>query len=647
VSVRLNTTSSQHIVALTALGVLLVGGLSPTRAASAAINEQVARIHLGKATANDVSRGSGAPQASRSGGKPIAKDNLPRADPVTFPKIDRRPVPWDLHRGFLESVPKYDPANLSGFQVDFRSYNLSRLDLREAGVSLEHAIFDDRTIWPAPDRLPKDFDRRRTMELGKNPGLGVRSLHAQGITGRGVGIAIVDSPLLTEHQEYAEHLRLYEETNVHPDTEAHMHGTGVASVAMGKTVGVAPEADLYFIATWSMDLGTHAYEEGPLNFAHKAHAIRRILQINDQLPAERKIRVISISHGWQPGQKGYAEVTEAVEEARAEGIFVVCSSLTRIYGFRFHGLGRDPMSDPNDFASYRPPRWAFTGSMRRDCLLVPMDARTSADPSGKQDYVHCRECGWSWAIPYIAGAYALTAQVDPKITPERFWALALKTGRTIQVSHEGKSLDVGSILDPARLIEAIRRGDLSDKAAVAAELAKYPAPSPRDQPQARVSNERIPEELAARIARLEIDHAGRKDVIEQLGQPESCMLGKDVFDANHLPSRYTMMYPARVQVTMSTDRIARILIRAPGYLFRDKIQVGTTLEEVFQVLGSPAKTIENAKGPDALDALEDGVLYRDIDGKKGDCLYRSRSQSVALGFEENRVCWIMLLPKDR
>ncbi len=213
---------------------------------------------------------------------------------LEFPKIDRRPAPWDPQRGFLESAPKYDPARNDPFQVDLRGYNLSRLDLREAGASLEHADFDDRTIWPAADRLPKDFDRPRIMEMGKNPGLGVRSLHAQGITGRGVGIAIIDNPLLTEHQEYAQRLRLYEEINVwsvlgrSAVARAHMHGPAVASIAVGKTVGVAPEADLYYIGRWAMDLWKVGGGQERQNFQYDAQAVRRVLQINEQLPPDRR-----------------------------------------------------------------------------------------------------------------------------------------------------------------------------------------------------------------------------------------------------------------------------------------------------------------------------------------------------------------------
>ncbi len=206
-----------------------------------------------KVAALCVMAGRPQPRGELDAGGKLAKLSEQPAGPVTFPKIDRRPAPWDPGRGALEAVPKYDPKNSNAFQVDLRSYNLSGLDLRDSGVALVHANFDDRTVWPAPDRLPQGFDRQRIMEMGKNPGLGVRSLHARGITGRGVGIAIIDNPLLVDHQEYAERLRLYEEDNVASEEQAHLHGPAVASIAVGKTVGVAPEADLYYLGRWAWD----------------------------------------------------------------------------------------------------------------------------------------------------------------------------------------------------------------------------------------------------------------------------------------------------------------------------------------------------------------------------------------------------------
>jgi hypothetical protein len=55
--------------------------------------------------------------------------------------------------------------------------------------------------------------------------------------------------------------------------------------------------------------------------------------------------------------------------------------------------------------------------------------------------------------------YALAAQVDPAIIPERFWAMAMETGRTIEVKHEGRAVPLGPILDPAALIQALQEGE--------------------------------------------------------------------------------------------------------------------------------------------------------------------------------------------
>jgi len=38
------------------------------------------------------------------------------------------------------------------------------------------------------------------------PGLGLRALHEQGYTGRGVNVAIIDGPLLADHEEFGDRL---------------------------------------------------------------------------------------------------------------------------------------------------------------------------------------------------------------------------------------------------------------------------------------------------------------------------------------------------------------------------------------------------------------------------------------------------------
>jgi hypothetical protein len=297
------------------------------------------------------------------------------------------------------------------------------------------------------------------MEIGQDPGLRVHALHAQGIDGTGIGLAIIDQTLLVDHIEYKDRLRLYEEAEDIKGSwlEVQMHGPAVASIAVGKSVGVAPAADLYYIATGDCG-GATSIED--MDFSCRAKAIQRIVEINKNLPANRKIRVLSMSIGWVPQNKGYDEIMAAVNEAKAAGIFVISSSLSQIYGLNFHGLGRDPLSNPNEFQAYEPGSWwqeyFYENGSLADTLLVPMDARTTASPTGIEDYVYYRQGGWSWSIPYLAGMYALAAQVKPDITPEEFWQTALSTGRTIQIQHEGKEYEFGIIFDPPALMEAIK-----------------------------------------------------------------------------------------------------------------------------------------------------------------------------------------------
>jgi subtilisin family serine protease len=295
------------------------------------------------------------------------------------------------------------------------------------------------------------------MEIGKEPGLGVRKLHDQGITGRGIGIAIIDQTLLVDHKEYKDRIRVYEETEDIPGEllEAQMHGPAVASIAVGKTVGVAPEADSYFIATAMCSQGTYETND----FSCLAKSIRRIVEINKDLPSGHKIRVLSISVGWGPESKGYSEVMAAVNDATAAGIFVINVSSNQMDGLKFIGIGRHPLSDPDDFGSYEPGiLWRqafFRKDLPKNLLLIPVDSRTTTSPTGNEDYVFYRPGGWSWAVPYLAGIYALAVQVNPKITPEEFWETAMNTGKTLQVQRDGKAHELGVILDPQALIEAL------------------------------------------------------------------------------------------------------------------------------------------------------------------------------------------------
>ena len=364
---------------------------------------------------------------------------LPTVAVVGERYIARDAPPDRFPRGKLARIPAPNFAET----YDLRSFDASALDLRGAVAAM--SSFDDRTAWPPAERLPDGFDHSRILELGKDPGLGVRGLHRSGVTGRGVGVGIVDRVLLTSHEEIRDRVRWYEELDTKPNDRASMHAAAVASIAVGRTIGVAPAADLYFIGTGDNMAGVARL------LPMLAHGLRRLIAVNAALPAGRKIRVASISRGWTPGLPGYDDIRSAVSEAKAAGIFVVSSSLAEDYGFRYNGMGRPELADPERFESYTPGLFwaaAFSIGRMRGRVLIPMDSRTTASPTGQTEYVFYREGGWSWVAPYIAGLYALAAECDPAVTPKRFWKAVLDHGRW--TSYQGQPF--GPIIDPVAVV---------------------------------------------------------------------------------------------------------------------------------------------------------------------------------------------------
>lgn len=359
-------------------------------------------------------------------------------------------VPLRFDRDRLKSLPSFNYASMEPFQVDLRSQDISGLDLSDRFHDLTHADFDSLTKWP--ESLPKAFDTHLVMELGKNPGLGVRGLHERGVTGEGVSIGIVDQPLLPDHVEYKDRLKHYEVIKERADTSA-MHGPAVASIAGGKTVGVAPGADLYYIAASGNAGHTPTW-------TYRAQAIERFLDINETLPSEKRIRVISISWGAGRTTDGYQYLVDAINRAKKAGVFVITVSLGSFYGMQFHGLGRNPFLDPDDPNSYSIALFLRAagyepGSMTEDqeawlqaFLVLPMDSRCTASPTGPNDYAFYPSGGMSWGAPYLAGLYALACQVKPSVTPDEFWETAWDTATLATF---------GRIVNPVKLMEVLEQ----------------------------------------------------------------------------------------------------------------------------------------------------------------------------------------------
>lgn len=329
--------------------------------------------------------------------------------------------------------------------MDFRNCDLRGYDLSGNGQLL-YASFNTATKFPG--KLPKGYSPARVLELGRNPGLGVRRLHARGITGKGVGVGIVDQALLPGHAEYSDRLRFYEEIHC-LDDKASMHGAAVASLAVGRTLGVAPGSDLYFIGQTNGTTGKDGRFEYDLGYIAKS--IDRLVEVNRDLPVGRKMRVISISLAMVEEWRGYSLAAAAIKRAAAEGIFVLTVG-DRDYPL--DGLGREPLADPDGKASYTGCLMFCSnkGGSGPGELQVPMDSRTLADPNGDDHYYFARVGGQSWAVPWTAGLYALGCQAYPALTPDIFWREALATADSVAVRAGGGGYTLQKVVNPGRLL---------------------------------------------------------------------------------------------------------------------------------------------------------------------------------------------------
>jgi len=364
-------------------------------------------------------------------------------------------------------LPEYMMDDTVWRPVALRQCDLSKLDLHDQLDKLLHAEFDMQTIWP--DNMPEEFDPQAVMDMARTPGLEINTLHDQGLTGKGIGIAIIDQPLLLEHNEYKDRIKSYEVIGYAGSFyTASMHGPLMTSIAAGTNCGAAPESDIYYFCgnVWNEAGDTQSW----LDYAS---AVNRVIEINTTLPEANRIRVISISASWKPEDIGYADIEAAIERAKEQGIFVLNCDLYMESGYTmcFQGLDRNPLDSKERAESFSAVSWEqwlsmeeggygdfykeqFAANPPEEILLVPMNSVLGAAPTGADDYTFYRIGGWSSAEPYIAGIYAMACQADPEITPELFWKAALATGDVKEIENDGTSY-AGKMINPVKLVKSL------------------------------------------------------------------------------------------------------------------------------------------------------------------------------------------------
>jgi serine protease AprX len=332
----------------------------------------------------------------------------------------------------IKTIQEYD---------DVRVKDLSGIDLSAKPALPATLWFNQKTVWPKT--LPAGVDPQKIMTDAMNPGLGVRDLHNEGLTGKGVNVAIIDQPLYHDHPEFAGKIAAYHDLDC--GEESSMHGPAVASLLVGNKCGTAPDAKLYYVAapSWTGDAGSFA------------KALDWIVEQNEKLPPSEKIRVVSVSAApsgpGSPFKQNNDMWDPACQRAEKAGIMVLdCTSHHGFVGRCYYDA-----TDPENVAKCKAGSPKDANGYRNGNLLVPCSVRTTAEEMGKGEcsFQYCGVGGLSWSIPYCAGVLAMGWQIRPDLDAARMKDLLFKSAH--------KTTDGALIINPPEFIRMVKAADKS------------------------------------------------------------------------------------------------------------------------------------------------------------------------------------------
>ncbi len=272
--------------------------------------------------------------------------------------------------------------------------------------------FNENTKWN-DDKLPKQI-----LEYGKIPPLDIYDLHAVGIDGTGVNVAIIDQPLALAHPEYKDNVVSYKTYAPQGRTLpiSSMHGPAVASLLVGKQIGTAPKAKLHYYAvpSWLRDS------------IYPARALEDIVEQNKKLPDEEKIKFVSVSachSGKASVFKNSKYWDEAMEKAKKAGILVL--EVTAENGFISPGY-IDYMDKSFKYGYPNAHK-----DRNKDNVYIPNSLRTVAECYDNKNfsYTYWGVGGVSWAIPYATGVLCLGQQVNPNLSAVRLKQIFIETAK--------------------------------------------------------------------------------------------------------------------------------------------------------------------------------------------------------------------------
>ena len=257
-------------------------------------------------------------------------------------------------------------------------------------------------------------------------------------TGRGVTVYVFDGGVSADHPELAGRVRRGYSAFPDDPTICNAHGTAVAGAIAGKTLGVAPEADIVDVkmvqceklrgtirgivegARWAID--DHKAHPGPAvaNWSFIADTAARIPALDSAVVALRAAGIPVVVSA------GNLEINACrVSPGNAEGTIVVGAS----------SLVRDPERGISEPLDQRTPATAWG-----PCVDIYAPGDSVLLPSLDKDRTPIVQLwnGTSMSAGYVSGAAALYLEANPDATPDDV-GKHLKESATKNVVRDSRS----------------------------------------------------------------------------------------------------------------------------------------------------------------------------------------------------------------
>lgn len=403
------------------------------------------------------------------------------------PIIENETKEADFTAPCMYLYPSGQPAKVAApDELDVRSCDLSEWDFRGySALELADVLtFDSKTLFPPTSKLPRNFSPEHTLLHGTNPGLSIRQLHKEGITGRGVAVAIIDQNLLTSHQEYEHNLVVYQELTDYSNVPADTNATAAASILVGRNVGVAPDAKLFFFAVAAQE------KDNAIDATPFADALEQILAINAKTPPRFQIKVVSIAVEFDPRDNGYEAFMAARRKLEKNGTAVFTANITAPLS-RIHAWDNPDNARrycrPATFLNKKDYYYEYEWASQHRLLFSPSDYRVVASPTGSEDYVQFAQGGEAWSVPYVAGLYALGLQVDPQLNKWKFLKAWWDTAEDKTCLYDGVTFPAKTFPQPLALIHKLKKEaqtkKTADGSAETVEVPRAQGRSPRPGPR--------------------------------------------------------------------------------------------------------------------------------------------------------------------